>query len=194
MDWLGSVLAGRSARQTQVLERWAEKMRPAGGKAQCLTNGRLTSPLFAAMVNGAAWHVVEQDDVHNGSVVHPGATVIPAALAAVQDVGVSGKAFTLLIVSGYDTVIRVGRYLGQSHYKIFHTTGTAGTRDATIAAGKLLGLTADQLRHTLWSEGLWEFLHDAADSKQLHTAKAGADGLLSAYAARWESLGARQIF
>ncbi len=198
LDWLGSTLAGRLARPTQIMDAWANHMGPKTGRAECLGNGRLTSPVFAAMVNGAASHVVEQDDVHNGSVVHPGATVIPAALAAAQDREVSGRDLILSIVAGYEMAIRVGRFLGPSHYKIFHTSGTAGTLGAAVAAGKILGLSADRLRHAVGSAGtqaagLWEFLRDAADSKQLHIAKAASDGLLSAYGAEWGLLGARQI-
>ena len=49
-----------------------------------LISRRSTSPLFAAMVNGAASHFAEQDDVHNGSVFHPAAVVFPPALAVAQ--------------------------------------------------------------------------------------------------------------
>lgn len=198
LDWFGSTVAGRSARPTKIMEQWANQMGPTTGRSECLTNGRLTSPVFATMVNGASSHVVEQDDVHNGSVVHPGATVIPAALATAQDLGVSGRELILGIVSGYEMAIRVGRYLGPSHYEVFHTSGTAGTLGAAVAVGKILGLSEDRLRDAVGSAGtqaagLWEFLRDAADSKQLHTAKAGADGLLSAYGSHWGLLGARQI-
>lgn len=198
LDWLGSVLAGRGARPTQVMQLWAEEMGPQNGRSECLTNGQSTTPVFAALVNGAASHVVEQDDVHNGSVVHAGATVIPAALACAQDRGSSGAELMLAIVCGYEAAIRVGRFLGQTHYKIFHTSGTAGTIGAAIAVAKLLRLGGEAFRDALGSSGtqaagLWEFLRDAADSKQLHVAKAGADGLLAAYGAKWGLKGAQQI-
>ena len=57
-------------------------MGPADGPSELLVSRRRSSPLFAALVNGASSHVVEQDDVHNGSVFHPGTVVWPAALAA----------------------------------------------------------------------------------------------------------------
>jgi 2-methylcitrate dehydratase PrpD len=93
----------------------------------------------------------------------------------------------------------VGEFLGRSHYKVFHTTGTAGTIAAAAAAGNLLGLSTEQMVNAFGSAGtqaagLWEFLRDAADSKQLHTAKAAADGLLSAYLAQHGFTGARRIF
>src|SRR5690606_3543222 len=101
-------------------------------------------------------------------------------------------------VAGYEVGIRVGEFLGRSHYRIFHTTGTAGTVAAAAAVGNLLQLTPEQMLHAFGSagtqaSGLWEFLRDAADSKQLHTAKAAADGLLSAYLAAEGFTGARQI-
>jgi 2-methylcitrate dehydratase PrpD len=77
-------------------------------------------------------------------------------------------------VAGYEVGIRVGEFLGRSHYRIFHTTATAGTLAAAAAVGRLLGLTPAQMQHAFGSAGtqsagLWEFLRTAADSKQLHT-------------------------
>jgi 2-methylcitrate dehydratase PrpD len=150
------------------------------------------------MVNAAASHFAEQDDVHNGSVFHPGAVVFPPALAVAQMRGCSGRDFLAAAVAGYEVGIRVGEFLGQSHYKVFHTTGTAGTVAAAAAAGRVLRLPADTMQHAFGSAGtqaagLWEFLRDAADSKQLHTAKAASDGLLAAYLAQDGFTGARHI-
>jgi 2-methylcitrate dehydratase PrpD len=163
-----------------------------------MPSGGTTSPLFAALINGAASHVAEQDDVHNGSVFHPGTVVFPAVLAVAQAEGASGRALLAAAIAGYEVGIRVGEFLGRSHYKTFHTTGTAGTLASAAAVAKLLDLDADGTQHALGSAGtqaagLWEFLRDAADSKQLHTAKAASDGLLSAYLARSGVTGARRI-
>ena len=65
-------------------------MGPAGGASEVLTTRGRTSPMFAAMVNAAASHVAEQDDVHNGSVFHPATVVFPPALAVAQALGRSG--------------------------------------------------------------------------------------------------------
>ena len=145
-----------------------------------------------------ASHVVEQDDVHSGSVLHAGGVVFPAVLAAGQAVGASGREIITAAVAGYEVGIRVGEFLGRSHYSVFHTTGTAGTLAAAAGVARILRLDASAAQHGLGSAGtqaagLWEFLRDAADSKQLHTAKAAADGLLSAYAAREGLTGARAI-
>src|SRR5690606_15553176 len=92
----------------------------------------------------------------------------------------------------------VGEFLGRSHYRIFHTTGTAGALAAAAAVGNLLRLDNEQMLNALGSAGtqaagLWEFLKDAADSKQLHTARASANGLMAAWIARDNFTGARQI-
>ena len=165
---------------------------------EVLISRRQTSPLFAAMVNAAASHFAEQDDVHNGSVFHPGAVVFPPALAVAQARGLSGRDLLTAAVAGYEVGIRVGEFLGRSHYKVFHTTGTAGVVAAAAAAGRVLELSAGKMRDAFGSAGtqaagLWEFLRDAADSKQLHVAKAAADGMLAAYLAHDGFTGAARI-
>jgi len=198
LDWAGSALAGKGARAVEAIERFACQMGPTAGASEVLISRRTTSPLFAAMVNAASSHYAEQDDVHNGSVFHPGAVVFPPALAVAQALGCSGRDLITAAVAGYEVGIRGGEFLGRSHYKVFHTTGTAGTVAAAAAAGRLLGLDPATMLHAFGSAGtqaagLWEFLRDAADSKQLHTAKAAADGLLAAYLARDGFTGARHI-
>jgi len=199
LDWFGSALAGKGAHAVEAIESFAKAMGRVDGVSEVLISRRRTSPLFAAMVNAAASHFAEQDDIHNGSVFHPGTVVFPPALAIAQTLGSSGRDFLTAVVAGYETGIRVGEFLGRSHYKVFHTTGTAGTVAAAAAAGNLLGLSPEEMLNAFGSAGtqaagLWEFLRDAADSKQLHTAKAAADGLLSAYLAQHGFTGARRIF
>jgi len=201
LDWLASALAGKGARPVEAIERFALAMGPAMPHekgAEILISRRATSAYFAAMVNAAASHYVEQDDVHNGSVFHPATVVFPPALALAQTLGKSGKDFLLAVVAGYEVGIRVGEFLGRTHYRIFHTTGTAGTLAAAAAAGSLLGLNAEQMLHAFGSAGtqaagLWEFLRDAADSKQLHTARAAGNGLTAAWLAKEGFTGARKI-
>jgi 2-methylcitrate dehydratase PrpD len=198
LDWIASALAGRQARPVQILEHLAAQMGPVDGPSEILVSRRRTSPLFAALVNGAASHVVEQDDVHNGAVFHPATVVFPAVLAAAQQTGASGRDFLTASVVGYEAGVRIGSFLGRSHYRVFHTTGTAGTLASAAAVAHLLGADEQVMVHALGSAGtqaagLWEFLRDAADSKQLHTAKAAADGLLSAYIARDGFTGAQHI-
>ncbi|BEP47648.1 MULTISPECIES: MmgE/PrpD family protein [Variovorax] len=198
LDWLGSVLAARTARPVRSIERFAQTMGPAEGPSEMLTSRRTTSPVFAALVNAAASHYVEQDDVHNGSVFHPAAVVIAPALAVAQSIGASGAQLLTAVVAGYEVGIRVGEFLGRSHYKTFHTTATAGTLAAAAAVGRLLELAPQQMLHAFGSAGtqsagVWEFLRDAADSKQLHCAHAAASGLMSAYLAQDGFTGAAKV-
>ena len=198
LDWLGSALAGKVGKPVQMIEAFAKQMGPQEGSAEVLISRRRTSPLFAAMVNGASSHYAEQDDVHNGSVFHPAAVVFSSVLAMAQDRGSSGRELITAAVAGYEAGIRIGEFLGREHYKIFHTTGTVGTVAAAIAVGRLINLSPEKMLHAMGSAGtqaagLWEFLRDAADSKQLHTAKAASDGLMAACLAEQGFTGAKRI-
>src|SRR5260370_2406982 len=198
LDWFGSALAGKGARPVEAIERFAITMGPAIGESEVLISRRRTSPLFAAMVNAASSHFAEQDDVHNGAVFHPGTVIFSPVLAVAQPIGSSGTELLTAAVAGYEVGIRVGEFLGRTHYQVFHTTGTAGTLAAAAGVGQLLNLAAEQMLNAFGSAGtqsagLWEFLRDAADSKQLHTAKAAADGLLSAHLAKDGFTGAKHI-
>ena len=110
-----------------------------------------TTPLFAAMINAAASHYAEQDDVHNGSVFHPAAVVFPAVLAVGQALACSGRELVTAAVAGYEVGIRTGEFLGRSHYRIFHTTGTVGTIAAAAAVGRLLQLSEEQMLNAFGS-------------------------------------------
>ncbi|WP_137926329.1 MmgE/PrpD family protein [Cupriavidus sp. 2SB] len=198
LDWMASAIAGKDAPAVRRIQEFAAAMGPGTGDAEVLVDRRRTSPYFAALINGASSHVVEQDDVHNGSVLHPAAVVFPAVMAAAQAEGKTGADVLLASIAGYEAGIRIGEFMGRSHYRIFHTTGTVGTLAAAAAVAKLFGLDAEGINQALGSagtqaSGLWEFLRDAADSKQLHTAKAAADGLQSAWLARAGFTGAKQI-
>lgn len=208
VDWFGSVVAGHGARPVESITRFALAMgpqaatgcdTPPAGASEVIIQRARSSPYLAAMANAAASHLAEQDDVHNGSVFHPATVVFPAALAVAQAIGASGAQLLTASVAGYEVGIRVGEFLGRSHYKVFHTTGTAGTLAAAAAVGNLLALDAAQMQHAFGSAGtqaagLWEFLRTGADSKQLHTAHAAAAGLMAAYLAQDGFTGAAQIF
>ena len=199
LDWFASALAGKSARPVEAIAAFFESQGPATGPSEVLIHRVGSSPLVAACANAAASHFAEQDDVHNSSVFHPAAVVMPPALAVAQALGSTGRDLVTAIVAGYEVGIRVGEFLGRSHYRVFHTTGTAGTVAAAAAVGRLLGLSTDQMQHAFGSAGtqsagLWEFLRDAADSKQLHCAHAAGAGLSAAYLAQGGLTGARRIF
>lgn len=198
VDWFGSAVAGKNAKAVEIIAQFAQIMGPSSGQSEILLNRKLTSPYFAAMCNAAASHVVEQDDLHNSSVFHPATVIFSPALAVAQSLGVSGREFLVAVIAGYEVGIRIGEFMGRSHYKIFHTTGTVGSLAAAAAVGRLLKLSPEQMLHAFGSAGtqaagLWEFLKDAADSKQLHTAHAAGTGLMSAYLAKEGFTGAQQI-
>ena len=202
VDWFGSAIAGKGSRPVETMTQFAQNMGGFNtanpGSAEILISRKSSSPFLATLANAAASHVAEQDDVHNGSVFHPGTVVFPAVLATAQTISASGEDLLVAAVAGYEVGIRVGEFLGRSHYKTFHTTGTAGTLAAAAAVGHLLKLNPTQMLHAFGSAGtqsagLWEFLRDAADSKQLHTAHAAATGLMSAYLAQSGFTGAEHI-
>ena len=202
VDWFGSVIAGKGSRPVEIITQFAQNMSGYDsahtGPSEVLISRANSSPFLAAMANAAASHVAEQDDVHNGSVFHPATVVFPPALACAQALGASGEEMLTAAVAGYEVGIRVGEFLGRSHYKVFHTTGTAGTLAAAATVGHLLKLKPEQMLHAFGSAGtqsagLWEFLRDAADSKQLHTAHAASTGLMSAYIAQAGFTGAQHI-
>jgi aconitate decarboxylase len=73
LDWLGCTIAGRHHPAVSAIAQFARQMGPSNGKSE-LVDGSLgftTSPAFASLVNGASSHVVEQDDLHNRSIMHP---------------------------------------------------------------------------------------------------------------------------
>ena len=184
LDWLGSALAGGELEPPAMVRRVVDGL---GGAPQAtvLADGRRSSAPLAAMANAAAAHVLELDDLDRGSISHPGAPVIAAALAAGEREGANGDALLDAIAVGYEVSIRIGEALGPTHYEHWHTTGTVGTLGAAAAAARLSGLDAAATLRALgsagtMSAGLWEFLADGAMSKQLHPAKAAHDGLLAA--------------
>ena len=202
VDWFGSAIAGKGSRPVETITHFAEQMGGFGpgseGPSEILVSRTRSSPFLAAMANAAASHVAEQDDVHNGSVFHPATVIFPPALACAQAIGSSGEDFLTAVIAGYEVGIRVGEFLGRSHYKVFHTTGTAGTIAAAASVGRLLKIGPEKMLHAFGSAGtqsagLWEFLRDAADSKQLHTAHAASTGLMSAYLAQSGFTGAHRI-
>jgi len=187
LDWLGSALAGALEPPARMTQRVARGL-GASAEATLLAAGR-GSAAAAALANGVASHILEFDDVHKRSTLHPAAPVIPAALAVAEREHCDGRAFLLAVVLGYDAALRIGEAVNPSHYRFWHPTGTAGTFGAAAAAGSLLRLDAAGMQHALGSAGtqaagLWEFNADGAMSKHLHPGKAAMNGVLSADLAR----------
>jgi len=175
LDALANALAGRNSRPGRILQRFAEA---TNGDA-----GRL------ALLAGGLTHILETDDLHRASVVHPGCVVVPAAYAVARREGRSGRAFLTAVLKGFEACCRVGMAVGQQHYRIWHNTSTCGPYGSAYAAASLLGLdrqaTVDALGNAgTQSFGLWQFLETGAMSKHLHAGRAAEAGLIAADLAR----------
>ncbi|MHC1728907.1 MAG: MmgE/PrpD family protein [Syntrophobacteraceae bacterium] len=197
LDWLGSALRGGAEEPARMA---VSVLQAQGGRPQAtiLPAGDKTSALNAALANGIGSHIVELDDVHRGAILHAGAVVIPAALAAAEMIHAGGRELIGAIVAGYETAIRIGEAVSPSHYYFWHTTGTCGTFGACAAAGKLLELDRDQMVWAIGNAGtqaagLWEFISDGAMSKHLHAGKAAYNGLLAALLAKEGFTGAGAV-
>ena len=197
LDWLASAIAGRDEKPVRIVLRVIAQM---GGhpEATVIAAGSRSASLWAALANGAASHVVEMDDLHRESILHPAAAVIPAVLAAAERQRSSGAELIAAIAAGYEIGIRVALAAGPAHYRRWHTTATCGTFGAAAGAAKILNLPRAKICDALGSagtqaSGLWESLTENAMSKQLHTAKAAFNGLLAALLAADGFTGARRI-
>ena len=95
----------------------------------------------AAAVNAAASHILELDDWLREGFVHAGSVVVPVSLAVAEEVKATWKTVLKAIIVGYEAAARMGRALGRTHYKLFHTTSTAGSIAASIVSSYVYGLS-----------------------------------------------------
>jgi 2-methylcitrate dehydratase PrpD len=182
-DWLGSAVAGRATDPGRRLRR---------------TYGRVEGIESAVFLAAALSHITETDDLHRGSITHPGCVVVPVALILGRSLGRSEAAILGAVLAGYEAMLRIGEALGPAHYRIFHNTATAGPFGAAAAAAALLDLGEDQWVWAFGSAGtqaagLWQFNADAAMSKPLHAAHAAQAGLRAALLAAEGFTGAEAI-
>ena len=145
LDWFAVTMAGAQEDLTGILVSEALED-GARGPATLVGRSETVLPSTAALINGAASHALDYDDVNFSMGGHPTVTVVPALLALGEQTKASGRLFIESFVAGYETSGRVGRLVSPSHYqKGFHVTGTVGSFSATAAAGRMLGLDARQL-------------------------------------------------
>ncbi len=196
IDWYASLLPGSRVAPAILLEQaLAEDL--DHGRAR-LASGRHATLRAAALINGAASHSVEFDDIYRDAGYHPGSPVISAALATAQATGVSGEAFLRGVIVGYEVSTRIGEAVMPSHYKYWHITGTVGTLGAAAAAATILGCGREQFMHALatagtFAAGLQQAFRSQAMSKPLHTGHAAEAGALAAMAAAKGVTGALEI-
>ncbi len=153
---------------------------PAGG-------ARSTSPSMAALANGASAHAFELDDVHEEAISHPGAVVVPAALAVGQSVNASAAEVLEAVVVGYEAMGRAGIAVGPAAHMLggFHPTSMSGVFGAAAAAGRLLGFDGALLNHafgiaTTFASGTMEFAASGGMAKRVHAGRAAEGGVTAA--------------
>lgn len=140
--------------------------------------------MWAALTHGIAGHVEDFDDTHPPTIVHPGPPVVAAALSAAAHVGATGEDLLAAVAAGVEVALRVGLALMPAALdQGWHMTGIACPAGAAVAAGRLLGLDATQLRSavglaTTQAGGVLEALGSMA--KSLQPGKAGAIGFEAA--------------
>jgi len=145
LDWFAVTACGAQDELTDILVREALED-GAIGSASLVGRSEKTLPSAAALINGAASHALDYDDVNFAMGGHPTVTVVPALLALGEQIKAPGRLFIESFVAGYETSGRIGTLVAPSHYlKGFHVTGTVGSFSATAAAGRMLGLTDEQL-------------------------------------------------
>lgn len=185
LDTLGCGLYGSTLPWTQILHGMTGELETGGDSTVWGTDAR-RSCAHTALVNGAAVHGFELDDLHARSIVHPGSVVVPAALAVAEHRGqVDGRQFLASVVGGYEVASRVGMSVGAAHLiHGWHPTGTHGTLGAAAAAGAVMGLSPVEMTHALGTAGSQSSGLMAAQYssmvKRFHAGRAAQSGVYSA--------------
>ena len=151
-DHAAAVVAGRAAPASRIAAGHASEVHP-GGDAAALLDGRRLGVLGAAWSNGVLANALDMDDGHRITKGHPGAIVIPAALAAAQLADAPLERFLAAVVVGYEVAIRAGMAL-HARDAAYHASGAWGAIGAAAAASSLLELPGDAVRHAI---GLAEY-------------------------------------
>jgi 2-methylcitrate dehydratase PrpD len=196
IDWYAALLPGSVVAPATLLEEALAEDLDRGGAR--LASGRRATLRAAALINGAASHSVEFDDIYRDAGYHPGSPVISAALAAAQARGATGEEFLRGVIVGYEVSTRIGEAVMPSHYKFWHTTGTVGSLGAAAAVATILGCTREQFMHALatvttFASGLQQAFRSQAMSKPLHGGHAADVGAMAAMAAAKGVTGALDI-
>ena len=145
MDCLACMLAGSREPLADILCRYieAEGARPA---ASVVGRRFRTTAANAALVNGAIAHALDYDDITQITKTHPTAVLLPAALAAAEESGASGRDMLLGYMSGFEVACAVGESLSEAYYDDlgWHPTGPLGAVGSAAAASKIMALDPEQ--------------------------------------------------
>jgi 2-methylcitrate dehydratase PrpD len=183
LDYYGCALAGADDPLVMIL---LDELTEAAGDTQASVIGHPIGlpTLSAALVNGAAGHALDYDDVNLAMPGHPSVAILPALLALAEQRKSSGRDVVAAFVAGYETACRIGSALRPGHYNLgFHATGTVGGIGAAAACARLLGLDSEATARALGIAGTQvaglksQF---GTMCKPFHAGKAAQNGLLAA--------------
>ena len=193
IDWIGYALAGTKTKKAIPFYKLQQSL--PEGQSLNLFGKRKLNVLDSAFINASVGNILELDDVHRTSIIHPGDTVIPAAIATSSLVDIDILNFLKAIVIGYETAIRMGICMGENHYEIFYSSATCGVFGAAAASSYILNFksnskaiyqninTAIQLS-TMTSSGVWQCRKGDGEAKQYALANASKSGVTSAFLAQ----------
>lgn len=145
LDTLGIMLAAAPLETSRSARRWAADHGGTAGATAVGVGERLPANM-AAFVNGVLAHSLDYDDTHLPSVLHPSASVIPAALAAAEANGVDGETVIRAIAIGLEVCVRLGMagYDPVAKNSTFfangqHATSICGAMGGAVAAAVIAG-------------------------------------------------------
>ena len=187
LNWVGCAVGGS---RHETVGRALAALQPFSGPPQATVLGRgdRLDVLYAALMNGITSHTFDFDDTHLRTVIHPSGPVASAILALAERQPVTGADFLHAFILGVEVECRIGNAVYPEHYDVgWHITGTAGVFGAAAAAGRLLGLSEQQMVWALGiaatqSSGLREMFGTMC--KPFHPGNAARNGLLAALLAQ----------
>lgn len=183
LDYLGVGIRGAQHETVRLLDAWITAQGDSE-QARMLGSGKRCSAANAALHNGVASHVLDFDDTHIPTILHPSSPVCSALLPAAQRSHATGREVLSAYVAGYEVSARIARALFPSHYDHgWHMTGTAGVLGAAAAVAALHRLSPEQCVCALglaatMASGLRENFGSMA--KSLHAGNAARNGLFAA--------------
>jgi 2-methylcitrate dehydratase PrpD len=153
----------------------------------------------AALLNASMGHALDFDDtLDGGGSIHPGVSVLAAALAAADSLeGISGRDLLLAVALGLDVSCRIA--FASTLDRGWHRTAAIGVFGATAAVGKLTGLSVEQMVHAFGiayshAAGNRQCILDGALTKRLQAGQAASAAVFSAVLAKTGFTGARNVF
>jgi 2-methylcitrate dehydratase PrpD len=188
LDLVGNIVRARhDAESTDSFVNTVRAMGMANGNFGVFGDSARYTPAGAAFLNGALAHSLDFDDTHAAGSLHPGAPVIPAALAAGEMVGASGADVLAGIIAGYEVTCRIALALpaGEHYDRGFHPTATCGAFGAAAAAARVFGLDAGGVAGAMGTvlsqcAGSLQFLANGAWTKRSQVGWAAVNGLMAA--------------